>query len=185
MFPGMGNIGTGSMMLFQDFGRVSLTGSVTGAKYHLDNRLYNSFGVSGQLSYRINDRLTFNAFGGYQQNGGLYHSMATMPYLMRSNYGATMGVQVNDRFSIEMGAQRYYDPYSHKWMTAPILIPQIDINGNKIGVDVGGILFQILHTLLSDYTNDYQAPGPMGSPRPQGAPGGKSTFLRKASEIRR
>ena len=182
-FPGMGNIATGSISLFQDFERFSIAGSITGAKYHLDNRLYNNYGISGQLSYRLNDRLTLNAFGSYQQNGGLYHSMATMPYLSRSSYGATMGVQVSDNFSMEMGAQRYYDPYSHKWMTVPILIPQLNINGSKFGVDVGGLLFQILHSLLHDYTEHGQfgpANTPVGPPQRGGKP-----FLQKASSRHR
>ena len=182
-FPGMGNIATGSISLAQDFGQFSISGAITGAKYHLDNKLYNAYGISGQLSYRLNERLTLNAFGSYQYGGGMYHSMATMPYLSRSSYGATMGVQVSDNFSMEMGAQRYYDPYSHKWMTVPILIPQININGSKFGVDVGGLLFQILHSLLHDYTEHGQfgpANTPAGSPQRGGKP-----FLQKASSRHR
>ena len=183
-FPGMGNIATGSVSLFQDFGRFSITGSITGTKYHLDNRLYNNYGVSGQLSYRLNDRLTLNAFGSYQHGGGLYHSMAAMPYMARSNYGATIGVQMSDKFSMEMGAQRYYDPYSHKWITMPILIPQININGSKFGIDVGGLLFQVLHSLLHDYTGGQQyGPADMGKRAPR--PGGGTPFLQKASSRHR
>ncbi len=153
-FPGMGNIATGAVAVMQNLGNITLMGALTGEKYHFDNRLYNTYGVSGMLSYRLSDRLTLNAFGSYYRSNGLYHSMASMPYLARSSYGATMGLQVSDNFSVEMGAQRYYDPYSHKWMTVPILVPQIDINGSKFGLDVGGILYQILHSLLSDYNNN-------------------------------
>ena len=164
VYPGMGNIATGGVSLTQDFGRFSFTGSFTGSKYHLDNRLYDNFGVSGRLSYRLSDRVTLNAFGSYQRGNGLYHSMAAMPFLASSNYGATMGVQMSDKFSMEMGAQRYYDPFSHKWMTVPILIPQINLGGQKIGIDVGGLLYEILYSLLRDYNDGQRQIAPGGMP---------------------
>ncbi len=164
-FPGMGNIGSGGVSITQEMGRFTVTGSLTGNKYHLDNQLYNSFGVGGSISYRLNDRITFNAFGNYQHSGGLYHSMAAMPYLARSSYGATIGIDVSDKFSLEMGAQRYYDPFSHKWITAPIFIPQIDINGSKIGIDVGGIIYELLRSAVNSY-NRRQYGAPAGMPMP-------------------
>ena len=151
---------------------------------HLDNRLYNNFGVAGRVSYRLSDRFTLNAFGSYRQGNGLYHSMAAMPYVATSNYGATISMDISDKFSMEMGAQRYYDPYSHKWITMPILIPQININGSKFGIDVGGLLFQVLHSLLHDYTGGQQyGPADMGKRAPR--PGGGTPFLQKASSRHR
>ncbi len=156
-FPGMGNIATGAVSVTQDFGRFSITGSIVGSKYHLDNQLYNSYGVSGHLSYQLSDRITLNAFGNYQHHNGFYHSMQAMPYIARSSYGATMGMQMSDKFSMEVGVQRYYDPFSKKWFTTPIVIPQIDINGHKLGIDFGGLIYQVVHSLLKDYTS----PNPM------------------------
>ena len=164
-FPGMGNIASGGVSVTQEIGRFTVTGSIIGNKYHLDNRLYNNYGVSGNISYKLSDRISLNAFGSYQHNGGLYHSMAAMPYLARSSYGATMGIDVSDKFSMEMGAQRYYDPFSHKWITRPIFIPQININGNKFGIDFGGLLYEILHTVINNHNRrQYGAPPVPGMP---------------------
>ena len=162
-FPGMGNIASGTLTVTQDFGRFNITGAVIGTKYHLDNRLYNNFGVGN----------------------GLYHSMAAMPYVAASNYGATISMDISDKFSMEMGAQRYYDPYSHKWMTVPVLIPQININGSKFGVDVGGLLYQILHSLLRDYTDGDRQYGPAGIRGGGNRHGSGRPLLQKASSLHR
>lgn len=184
-FPGMGNIASGTLTVTQDFGRFNITGAVIGTKYHLDNRLYNNFGVAGRVSYRLSDRFTLNAFGSYRQGNGLYHSMAAMPYVATSNYGATISMDISDKFSMEMGAQRYYDPYSHKWMTVPVLIPQININGSKFGVDVGGLLYQILHSLLRDYTDGDRQYGPAGIRGGGNRHGSGRPLLQKASSLHR
>ena len=168
-FPGMGNIAYGSFSLTQDFGRFNFTGSITGSKFHLDNNLYNDFNFSGRLSYRLTDRLSFNVFGNYS-TGNIYHSMAAMPFLTSTGYGGSVSIVVSDKFNLEVGANRYYDPFSKKWITRPVLVPTIDINGTKIGVDVGGLIYDIIQSIVApDYSQSWNGiPGPM-MPRP-GAP---------------
>ncbi len=169
IFPGMGNIASSSFSVTQDFGRFNFTGSITGSKFHLDNNLYNDFNFSGQLSYRLTDRLSFNVFGNYS-TGNIYHSMSAMPFMPSTSYGGSMSIVVSDKFNLEVGANRYYDPFSKKWITRPILIPTIDINGTKIGIDVGGLIYEIIQSIVApDYSPSWNGiPGPM-MPRP-GAP---------------
>lgn len=168
-FTGMGNIASGSFLLTQDFGRFNFTGSVTGSKFHLDRNLYNDFNLSGRLSYRLSDRIYLNVFGNYS-TGNIYHSMAAMPFLPSTSYGGSMSIVVSDKFNLEVGANRYYDPFSKKWITRPVLVPTIDINGTKIGVDVGGLIYDIIQSIVApDYSPSWNGiPGPM-MPRP-GAP---------------
>ena len=84
--------------------------------------------------------------------------------------GGSMSIVVSDKFNLEVGANRYYDPFSKKWITRPVLVPTIDINGTKIGVDVGGLIYDIIQSIVApDYSPSWNGiPGPM-MPRP-GAP---------------
>ena len=55
---------------------------------------------------------------------------------------------------------------------------------SKFGIDVGGLLFQVLHSLLHDYTGGQQyGPADMGKRAPR--PGGGTPFLQKASSRHR
>ena len=45
------------------------------------------------------------------------------PYGMSTHtYGATMSVDMSERFGMEMGVQRYYDAMRGRWETVPMMI---------------------------------------------------------------
>ena len=109
--PGLGNVGTASVSFTQPMGeRLVVTAGLSGNKYHFGNAAWNSYGVFGNASYRLNDRLTLNAFGQYYRNPML-GSVAAMPYMQDTRYGGTLGIKMSETVSLDVGAQRYYDPY--------------------------------------------------------------------------
>ena len=61
-----------------------------------------------------------------------------------NSYGGTIGYEFNDKWGVEVGAERVYDPMKRSWDTRPIAIPYFKFNKTKIGVDVGGILYEII-----------------------------------------
>ena len=51
---------------------------------------------------------------------------------------------MTEHFGMEMGVQRYYNPLRGGWETVPIAIPYYKFNnGAKMGLDVGGLIYQI------------------------------------------
>ena len=166
-FPAMGTIGSATLALTQPIGeRFTITAAVTGNKYHFGREAWNDFGFSGKASYILNDRLTLNAFGQYYLDPR-FHSMGSYAYIPSANYGGTLGIKMSDNFSLDVGAQRYYDAYTHTWRTVPILAPTFKLFGAPISVDLGGIIYEVLYNLLHNYkesrSNYYNVAG--------GAPG--------------
>ena len=142
--PGLGNVGSANVSFTQPLGeRLVLTAGLSGNKYHFGNAAWNSYGVYGNASYKLNDRLTLNAFGQYYRNP-MMGSVAAMPYMHDTRYGGTLGIKMSDKVSLDLGAQRYYDPYLRQWKTVPIVAPTIQLLGQPVSMDVGGLLYQVL-----------------------------------------
>lgn len=146
--PGLGNVGSANVSFTQPLGeRLVVTAGLSGNKYHFGPQAWNSFGVYGNASYRLNDRLTLNAFGQYYRNP-MIGSVAAMPYMQDTRYGGTLGIKMSERVSLDVGAQRYYDPYLRQWKTVPIIAPTVNVMGQPLSLDVGGLLYQILDNVF-------------------------------------
>ena len=87
------------------------------------------------------DRFRITAFGSYTPRN-LYG-------FNRDAYGATIGYDFTDRFGVDVGVQRYYDP-QRGWQTVPVVVPHYKFNKFDLGIDVGGILFEVLRNVISD-----------------------------------
>lgn len=101
-----------------------------------------AFSASGTLLYRPSDRIAFKFFGSYDI--GNSYGMST------HRYGATMSVDMSDRFGMEVGAQRYYDAMRGHWETVPIIIPYYHFEKFTLGLDVGGLLYEVLREFVFD-----------------------------------
>lgn len=135
--PGIGRSNDASLTYIHSFSpRWTFSVGVDVNKMHMSHFTGQSFGASGTLSYRANDRLTFNVFGGY---GSGY-----VPGRQSYHFGGTIGMDVSEHFGVEMGVQRYYNPLRGGWETVPIAVPYFKFNnGAKFGLDVGGLLYEI------------------------------------------
>lgn len=168
-YLGMGNMASASIAFTMPMGdRFQVTAGLTGSKYHLDRNALNDYGVFGNASFRLNDRLSLNAFGQYYVNQR-YHSIAAMPFLGSSSYGGTLGWRASDNFSLDVGARRIYDPYTGRWRTLPVVQPTINLFGAPISFDAGPLIYQLLDNLFGSGKKDRD----WGDPRyrPVSAPG--------------
>lgn len=64
-------------------------------------------------------------------------------YFNNSYYGATIGYNFTDRFGMEIGIQRYYDRQKG-WQITPIATPNYKFNKFSIGIDIGGIIYNMI-----------------------------------------
>ena len=152
-YPGMGNTASANIAFTMPMGdRMQVTAGVTGSKYHFDNAAWNDYGVFGNASFRLNDRLSLNAFGQYYVNQQ-FHSVAAMPFLGSSSYGGTLGWRASDNFSLDMGARRIYDPYTGQWRTLPVVQPTINLFGAPISFDAGPLIYQVLDYMFGKGKN--------------------------------
>ncbi len=73
---------------------------------------------------------------------------------------------MSDRFGIEVGAQRYYNAMRGRWETVPVAIPYYRFEKFTLGLDVGGILYELLHNVVFDQRGgDYNSGPTIGPPR--------------------
>ena len=134
---------------------------------HLSRQMFNT---SGMLKYQVSDRLAFRAFGSYVMGNsygmGTNSYGATMVIDMTDRFGMEVGVQryydsvidMTDRFGMEVGVQRYYDSMRGGWQTVPVAIPYYKFDKFTLGLDVGGILYEILRTAVFDSKSRSEGP---------------------------
>lgn len=136
---GIGRINEASLMyryFINDFWEIQ-TG-VNAIKYNFPFSIGQSFGATGAILYRPADKLTIKAFGSYAPASAYGFHM--------NSFGGTISYEFNDNWGMEVGAERRYDPMKRKWDTRPIAIPYYKFNKTKIGVDVGGIIYEIIRS---------------------------------------
>lgn len=158
--PGIGRSNSASLSYIHALGdRWTLQVGVDANKMLMSHFTGQSFGASGTLSYQAADRLSFHVFGGY--NGGYVSGMQSY------RYGGSVAWDMTERFGMEMGVQRYYNPMRGGWETVPIATPYYRFNnGAKVGFDVGGLLYQIFHS-ASFKSNPQRVNPTIGPPRPR------------------
>lgn len=149
---GLGNFNSATVGITQHLGRFTVTGALSGYKYHINRNLYNDFGISGSVSYQINPHFTVSVFGNYSTSN-VYDSPAAMPYVNFSCFGGSVRYQTGKTFGMELGVQRVFDPNLNRWHTIPIVAPTVNIGNCAVGIDVGGLLHSIINS-----GNDYQRP---------------------------
>lgn len=150
-----GFYGSGSQTTLPGFGRMNqvalgyqyavtdyleVQARVSAIKYSFPMSVGASFGADARLIYHPADRFRLTAFGTF--------TPADRYGFHRNSYGLTMGYDFTERFGVEIGAQRYYDP-QRGWQTAPVVTPYYKFNKITLGVDAGGILYEVLRNVVS------------------------------------
>lgn len=147
-YPAMGNVATGTLGLqFAPTDRFTVGLGVSGVKYHMGRSAWNEYGLYVEGTYQLSERLSVNAFGQYYFDQR-YHSVGAMGYMPTGVYGGYFDYKFSDKFDLGLGVQRYYDPYTGKWKTVPIVAPTINLFGAPISVDVGGLLYNIVEGII-------------------------------------
>jgi hypothetical protein len=143
--PGLMGIESGRLGLFQNFGRFSFTAYAAAEKYGSLNKLDRSVGFGGSLSFQASDQISFTVFGSY------YSPLrdprgAEAGYIAIPSVGGYMDYSFNEHWGVQVGAQGYRNSANGHWRTQPIVKPYYRINkSTAIGVDVGGILYNLMY----------------------------------------
>ena len=113
--------------------KLALQLSVNAMKINMSHISGQAFSTSGALLYHPSDQVTLKFFGSYD---------------IGNSYGMS-----THRFSMEIGAQRYYNAMRGRWETVPIVIPYYRFEKFKLGLDVGGLIYEILREAVFDKQN--------------------------------
>lgn len=141
--PGIGRFNETALGYAHRFNdRWMLQVGMNATKVNMSHITGQTFNASGMLMYRPAERLTLKAFGNYAI--GNTYGISTHRYGFTAQWDAT------DRFGVEAGVQRYYDGMRGGWQTVPVVIPYYKFDKFKLGLDVGGILYEVLRTVVFD-----------------------------------
>lgn len=141
--PGLGRINEASLGYQHVFNeKFSLHLQADALKINMPYTRGKAFSTSGAFIYRPAERLSFRVFGAY--GIGNSYGMST------DRYGATMSVDMSERFGVEVGVQRYYNAMSRRWETVPMVIPYYHFNTFTLGFDVGEVIYEILRQAFFD-----------------------------------
>ena len=150
--PGIGRFNEASLIYMHTLNdKLSFQLAIDAVKVNMSHLSGQAFSAEGMMLYQATDKLSFRVFGSYAP--GNTYGMKT------HSYGGTLIWQVNDRFGLEMGAQRYYDSMRGGWQTIPVVIPSYRFDHFKLELDVGGILYEILRSVLYDTKKDFDPRG--------------------------
>lgn len=61
-----------------------------------------------------------------------------------SNYGGFVSYDIIPNWGMDFGVRSHTDFPLHKTKTLPIVAPYFQYKGNKLGIDIGGGLFNLL-----------------------------------------
>ena len=139
--PGIGRFNDASLLYRQVIDKnLSFQLGMDALKLNMSHISGQAFTASGALMYQADDRLAFKVFGSYAI--GNTYGMTT------HRYGGSVLFGISDRFSMEVGVQRYYNAMRGRWETVPMVIPTYKFDKFKLELDVGGILFEILRNKI-------------------------------------
>lgn len=149
--PGLFSVQSADLAVTQQFGNLTLSALLTADRYQLWRGIHDRFGVHGSASYSFSDHVSLTLFGSYHNNSP-FLSPAAVPYIGNTGFGGFFTFQ-GDRFGIDLGAERVYDPMRRSWTTVPIVTPHIRFN-DKFSLDlpVGWLIQGLLEKTI--YSND-------------------------------
>ena len=142
--PGMMGIEQGRISLYQSVGNFTFTAYGEALKYGFYRGLRTSTGFGGSVGYMLNDNVSFTVFGSYYTSpGSMLPSMAG--YTSIPMFGGYADFSLGDRWGVQVGAQSYRSVMTQRWEPQPIVTPYFKLSKDaKIGIDVGGILYQLV-----------------------------------------
>jgi len=150
-FPGMMQIESGAVGIYQNAGNFTFHVGGLANKYGYFRGLHTQYGIEGSISYQFSPKLSIKAFG--EHYSGRPPSMANgmpMPpsmigYYGRSTFGGYIDYQINERWGVQTGVQTVQQIGTNRYEAEPIVTPYYRINKKvAIGLPIGQILYHIL-----------------------------------------
>lgn len=164
--PGLLGRESAVLNFYQNVDKFTFTAFGVANKIGYYHGLSTQWGFGGSVSYALNDNLSFTAFGSYYTQPHV-NQPALLGYVGYPTVGGYANYRFgSSNFGVKVGAQGYYSLSSRHWEAQPIVMPYFRLaKGADIGIDVGGILYQVLrNTSVFNSNNDFRpTTGPIRS----------------------
>lgn len=145
-FPGMAGVESGTVVFSQRMGRFTLSADAEAMKFGYFRGLRTIWGFGGSLTYDISNRVGVTVFGNYYTRSNLYQP-AMLGFSPSTSFGGYVSVDLGSHWGVDVGAQSIMQQNTRNYRFEPIVTPYYKFNDKvKIGVNVGGILYNILRS---------------------------------------
>lgn len=168
--PGMMAVETGRLNLSRQLGAARLTLWGEASKYGVFRGLQTQYGFGGIVDFRLSARLSLTAYGSYYTN---VHAVTPgmAGFMNSSRIGGYVSYDISDRWGVSVGAETTRSIVTNNWQTRPIVMPYYKVNKDvKIGVDIGGILYEVAKSYIDSRDARRRGPGVIGPMRAGGPP---------------
>lgn len=156
--PGLMGRESGQIALVQNFGRFNIRAYGAAEKYGYYGSLSRTVGFGGSVSYQASDKVSITLFGSYYSPLRAPQG-AIAGYVSVPRFGGFIDYSFNEHWGMEVGAQSYRSSLNGHWHTQPIVTPYYRINKHtKIGMDVGGILYNLLYHSTDKHSRRHSNP---------------------------
>lgn len=149
--PGMMNIESGTLGIYQALGNFTLNAGGIVNKYGYFNGLHTQYGLNLSINYQFSTKLSATVFGEHYfglppgMDYGTPMSPGMIGYYVRSSYGGYLDFQIKEHWGVQTGVQTIQQVGTNKFQAEPIVTPYYRINKKvAIGLPVGQILYHIL-----------------------------------------
>ncbi|MBD5281274.1 MAG: hypothetical protein HDS35_12190 [Bacteroides sp.] len=155
VYPGLMQIDSGTLGIFQRFGNVDFYAGGKVNKYGYFRGVHTQYGVDGSVTYNLSPTTSFTAFGTYyfdrppMMGGGLPMLPAMVGYYDTSKFGGYVNQAVGERFGVLVGGQAVQQVGTQVYRPEPIVTPYIKFGNGKKKLSIGLPVGQILHGILT------------------------------------
>ena len=129
-YPGMMNVRSTSGVFQYNLKNASFAIQLMANRYSFFRSVKSQYGVAANFTYAFSPNVSMTVFGQYY-NMNPYFSMGTFPYIPTSRYGGYVTFW-NNRWGIDLGAERRYDSFRRTWNFVPIITPKYKISKHVI-----------------------------------------------------
>lgn len=148
--PGLMSTQSAGISALQQFGHLTLSGSITADRHQFFRGVHDRFGFHGAARWDFSEHVSLTVFGSYMTGGNpLFYSPAVLPFVGSSSYGGYFTLK-GERFGISLGAERVYDARKREWETVPIVTPYVRIKKFKLELPVGWLIQELLRDTFVD-----------------------------------
>lgn len=150
--PGLLRREEASIGISNSIGSFSYAVNAGGVKYlAFMGGVTTQYFVGAEMSYRINNHISFSAFGSYYSKAPFFGE-AAYPYVYTPNYGGYMSISPSEAWGIDLGARSYYDTIDRRMEVDPIVAPYVKIKKVRFQMDFGHAIKQGIGNLFRKWS---------------------------------
>lgn len=147
---GLMGVETGTLNVSQDIGPLSITAYGTAVKTGFFRGLTTQWGFGGALTYSFSPTVSLTLYGSYYTRAAGVANPGIREVMPVGSFGGYIDWRFAGCWGVKVGATAQQSIFSGRHEVRPTVIPYFHLGpGADIGVDVGGILYELLRSKSS------------------------------------